>query len=82
MVLALAGTFTELFTYVVFCGWIFYGLSAPTIFVYRKRMTGSEHTYKVPRYPWTALLFIAAAFVLVVNIRYRAALISRPCAAE
>lgn len=66
-VLALAGTFTELFTYVVFSGWIFYGLSAATIFVYRKRVPDRERPYKVPGYPWTPLLFIAAAFVLVAN---------------
>lgn len=66
-VLALAGSFTELFTYVVFCGWIFYGLSAATIFVYRKRLPDTERPYKVPGYPWTPLLFIAAAFVLVAN---------------
>jgi APA family basic amino acid/polyamine antiporter len=66
-VLALSGTFTELFTYVVFCGWIFYGLSAATIFVYRKRLPDAERPYKVPGYPWTPLLFIAAALVLVAN---------------
>jgi basic amino acid/polyamine antiporter, APA family len=67
IILAMAGTFTELFTYVVFCGWIFYGLSAATIFVYRKRMAGGDYAYKVPGYPWTPLLFIVAAFVLVAN---------------
>lgn len=66
-VLALSGSFTELFTYVVFCGWIFYGLSAATIFVYRRRLPDADRPYKVPGYPWTPLLFIAAAFVLVVN---------------
>jgi basic amino acid/polyamine antiporter, APA family len=66
-VLALSGTFTELFTYVVFCGWIFYGLSAATIFVYRKRLPDAERPYKVPGYPWTPLLFIGAALVLVAN---------------
>jgi APA family basic amino acid/polyamine antiporter len=66
-VLALSGTFTELFTYVVFCGWIFYGLAAATIFVYRKRLPDAERAYKVPGYPLTPLLFIGAAFVLVVN---------------
>jgi APA family basic amino acid/polyamine antiporter len=66
-VLALAGTFTELLTYVIFCGWIFYGLSAATIFVYRKRLPDAERPYKVPGYPWTPLLFIAAAVVLVAN---------------
>jgi APA family basic amino acid/polyamine antiporter len=65
--LALAGTFTELLTYVIFCGWIFYGLSAATIFVYRKRIPDAERPYKVPGYPWTPLLFILAALVLVAN---------------
>jgi len=67
IVLALAGNFTELFTYVVFCGWIFYGLSAATVFVYRKRIKDEAYAYKTPGYPWTPLLFIAAAFVLVIN---------------
>jgi len=66
-VLALAGSFTELLTYVIFCGWIFYGLAAATIFVYRKRIPDAERPYKVPGYPWTPLLFIVAALVLVVN---------------
>jgi APA family basic amino acid/polyamine antiporter len=66
-VLALAGTFTELLTYVVFCGWIFYGLTAATIFVYRKRIPAAERPYNVPGYPWTPFLFIVAAFLLVAN---------------
>ena len=70
-VLALAGTFTELLTYVIFCGWIFYGLAAATIFVYRKRRTAAaDSSYKVPGYPWTPLLFIIAAFLLVANTLY------------
>ena len=66
-VLALSGSFTELFTYVIFCGWIFYGLSAATIFIYRKRLPDTERPYKVPGYPCTPLLFIGAALVLVIN---------------
>jgi APA family basic amino acid/polyamine antiporter len=54
-------------TYVIFCGWIFYGLSAATVFVYRKRLPDADRPYKVPGYPWTPLLFIIAASVLVVN---------------
>jgi APA family basic amino acid/polyamine antiporter len=66
-VLALAGSFTELLTYVIFCGWIFYGLSAATIFVYRKRLPDAKRPYKVPGYPWTPLVFIVAASILVAN---------------
>lgn len=67
MILAAAGSFTELLTYVVFSGWIFYGLCAATIFVYRKRYPERDRPYKVPGYPWTPLLFIIAAAVLVAN---------------
>jgi basic amino acid/polyamine antiporter, APA family len=66
-VLALSGTFQELLTYVVFSGWIFYGLAAASIFVYRKRTPSADLPYKVPGYPWTPLLFIVAAGVLVAN---------------
>lgn len=66
-VLALAGTFNELLSYVVFSGWIFYGLTAATIFVYRKRLPETARPYNVPGYPWTPLLFIVSAVILVAN---------------
>lgn len=64
--LAITGTFEQLFTYVVFSGWIFYALGAASIFMYRRR---SEVTgpYRVPGYPWTPVLFILAAAALVIN---------------
>jgi APA family basic amino acid/polyamine antiporter len=67
-ILALAGTFQQLLTYVIFSSWIFYALGAASIFVYRKRCLGAELPYRVPGYPWTPLLFIIAAFALVINI--------------
>jgi APA family basic amino acid/polyamine antiporter len=65
--LAATGTFEQLLTYVVFVGWIFYALAAASIFVYRKRMPDAVRPYRVPGYPLTPLLFIAAAGALVVN---------------
>jgi APA family basic amino acid/polyamine antiporter len=67
MVLAATGTFQQLLTYVVFSGWIFYALGAAAVFVYRRRMPRSARPYEVPGYPWTPLLFIVAAALLVVN---------------
>src|SRR5437879_5763435 len=67
IVLAATGTFEQLLTYVVFTGWIFYALAAASIFVYRRRIPANELHYRVPGYPWTPLLFIAAASALVVN---------------
>ena len=66
-VLAVTGTFQQLLTYVVFIGWIFYALAAASVFVYRKRMPDAVRPYRVPFYPLTPLLFIAAAAAIVVN---------------
>jgi APA family basic amino acid/polyamine antiporter len=66
-VLAMLGTFSELLTYVVFSGWIFYALAAASIFVYRKRMRNTTGVYRVPGYPLTPLLFILAAIIVVIN---------------
>ncbi|HKP87586.1 MAG TPA: amino acid permease [Blastocatellia bacterium] len=66
-VLAMSGTFTQLLTYVVFSGWIFYALAAASVFIYRKRQPAVDRSYRTPGYPFTPILFIAAAVVLIVN---------------
>lgn len=65
--LAVTGTFEQLFTYVVFSGWIFYAIGAASIFVYRRRLPRITSPYLVPGYPWTPLLFVLAAAALVIN---------------
>jgi APA family basic amino acid/polyamine antiporter len=67
IVLAVSGTFEQLLTYVVFTGWLFYALSAASVFIYRRNAPDAPLSYRVPGYPWTPLLFIAAAGALVVN---------------
>ena len=66
-VLACLGSFQQLFTYVIFTGWIFYGLAGASIFVYRRRMPGAALPYRVPGYPWTPAIFVLATAALVVN---------------
>jgi APA family basic amino acid/polyamine antiporter len=66
-ILAATGTFQQLFTYTVFTGWLFYGLAAASIFVYRRKRPDHPRPYSVPFYPWTPLLFIVAAVALVAN---------------
>jgi basic amino acid/polyamine antiporter, APA family len=67
MVLAASGTYEQLLTYVVFIGWIFYALAAASVFVYRKRSPDAARPYRVPGYPFTPIIFIAAAMALVAN---------------
>ncbi|MDQ8159177.1 MAG: amino acid permease [Gemmatimonadota bacterium] len=64
--LALTGTFEQLLTYVVFSGWIFYGLGAMSLFVFRRR-SGPPATFRVPGYPVTPLLFVGASAAIVLN---------------
>ena len=65
--LAATGTFEQLLTYVVFSGWIFYGLGAMSIFVYRRRAPEMVRPFRVPGYPLTPFLFVLAAAALVLN---------------
>ena len=67
MVLAASGTFEQLLTYVVFVGWIFYGLGAACVIVLRRTNPNAPRPFRVPAYPWTPLLFILAAAALVIN---------------
>ena len=66
-VLAVSGTYEQLLTYVVFIGWIFYALAAASLFIYRKRSPAAAHSYRVPGYPFTPIIFIVAAMALVAN---------------
>lgn len=59
--LTLLGSFQELFTYVVFTGWIFYGLAVAGVIVLRLRQPGLERPFRVPAYPWLPALFTLAA---------------------
>lgn len=66
-VLAVSGTFEQLFTYVVFASWIFAALAAASLFVLRRRRPDLPRPFRVPGYPWTPALFIAAAAAVVGN---------------
>jgi basic amino acid/polyamine antiporter, APA family len=66
-VLAISGTFEQLLTYVVFVGWIFYALGAASVIVLRRKRPDAPRPFRVPGYPWTPILFVLAAIVIVGN---------------
>ena len=68
VVLALTGTFEQLLTYVVFAGWIFYGLGALAVFASRRRWPNAP--FRTPGYPVTPIVFALAAALLVANTLY------------
>jgi APA family basic amino acid/polyamine antiporter len=65
ILLTLSGTYGQLLDYVVFGDWIFFGLAAATVFVFRRRSEALQ--FKAPGYPWIPALFVAAAAYVVAS---------------
>jgi len=70
VLLTLSGTYGQLLDYVVFGDWIFFGLTAATLFVYRRRdRAESGNGFRAPGYPLIPALFVlAAAYVVLSSI--------------
>jgi APA family basic amino acid/polyamine antiporter len=67
VVLALSGTYEQIYTYVIFAGLLFHVGTAGAVIVLRRRRPDLERPYRVFGYPWIPLLFILASIVLVAN---------------
>lgn len=65
VVLTVSGTFAQLVDYVTFGDWIFFGLTVAGIYVYRRRDGNASSGFRIPGYPVTPALFIAAALYVV-----------------
>ena len=65
--LAGSGTFSQLLTYAVFTGWIFYALGALAVMALRRSEPNVARPFRVPGYPVTPILFVVAAAALVIN---------------
>jgi APA family basic amino acid/polyamine antiporter len=58
------GRFQQLFELAIFAEWLFYMITATTIFYYRRKQPAAN-TYRVWGYPVVPILFVAAAAVLL-----------------
>jgi APA family basic amino acid/polyamine antiporter len=73
MVIALSGRYEQILNYVVSMDFLFFGLTATTIFVFRRRR-GRElgkAKYRVPGHPLTTIAFVAICWWVVANAIYR-----------
>jgi APA family basic amino acid/polyamine antiporter len=61
------GTFEDLITYVVFIDWIFFGLTAFSIYVFRYTRKDAARPYKTLGYPVTPIIFITITGFFVMN---------------
>jgi len=65
-------TYGQLLDYVTFADWIFFGTTAATLFIYRRRdaRENSPGSFRVPAYPVAVLFFIlASVYVVIGSIR-------------
>src|SRR6266851_8819791 len=66
--LALSGTYEELYSLFVFAVWIFFALTAIALLRLRKKEPNLSRPYRAWGYPWTPLIFLVAAVALTVNL--------------
>ena len=66
--LALSGTYEELYSLFVFAAWIFFALTAIALLRLRRKEPNLSRPYCAWGYPWTPLIFLAAAVALTVNL--------------
>jgi basic amino acid/polyamine antiporter, APA family len=66
LLLLAIGRFQALFSLAIFSEWLFYALTASTVFVFRRRDPEGTRPYSLWGYPLVPALFIVAAAVLLV----------------
>jgi APA family basic amino acid/polyamine antiporter len=67
LLIALSGSYEQILSYVVAVDWVFFGLTAGAIFLFRRRAGDDEAGARVPGHPLTTALFIAAAALIVIS---------------
>jgi APA family basic amino acid/polyamine antiporter len=75
----LLGTYEQILSYVVVMDWLFFGLTATCLFVFRARekretpvdAAAEAKGFRVPGHPWTTGLFVAIAWFITLNTIYK-----------
>jgi basic amino acid/polyamine antiporter, APA family len=78
IVISLSGRYDQILSYVVSMDFLFFGLTAATLFVFRRRAArrassraDGDSLFRVPGHPFTTIFFIAASWLVVFNAIYR-----------
>jgi len=72
--IALSGKYEQILNYVVSVDFIFFGLTAMCVFIFRRRLQGAHiggALARVPGHPLTTALFIAVCWLVVINTVYQ-----------
>jgi APA family basic amino acid/polyamine antiporter len=68
ILLVLTGTYQEVYSYTIFATWTFLGLTAVALIRLRFTEPGLPRPFRVWGYPWTPMVFGAAAFAISINL--------------
>ena len=74
IIIACAGSYKQILSYVVSVDFIFFGLTGLALFVFRKRATRADEsntTFRAPGHPATTAFFVAACGAVVAATVYR-----------
>ncbi len=75
IVIALSGRYEQILNYVIAMDFLFFGLTATTIFVFRRRIARGEMKsgagYRMPGHPVSTAIFVAICWWVVANTVYR-----------
>jgi len=75
LIVALSGRYEQILNYVVSMDFLFFGLTATTVFVFRRRERQREDQaregYRVPGHPFTTGIFVAVCWLVVANTIYK-----------
>jgi APA family basic amino acid/polyamine antiporter len=66
-ILTSVSSFQQLYTYVIFAAWIFYGLTVGGVFVLRRKLPDAPRSFHTPAYPWVPALFVVASASVVIS---------------
>ncbi len=69
VVIALSGRYEQILNYVVSIDFLFFGLTAATLFRYRRE--GKSSSYRAPGHPFTTVLFILSCWLVVASAIYK-----------
>jgi APA family basic amino acid/polyamine antiporter len=65
--LTLTGGYEHLITMAMFAGWILFAMAVASVIVLRSRHPDWHRPYRLPGYPWTALVFVFVSAAFVIN---------------
>ncbi len=67
IIIAISGRYEQILSYVISSDFIFFGLTASTLFIFRRQAAKAPVRYLTPGHPWTTGIFVACCVLIVAG---------------